>query len=87
MSNGYIEVAGQRFGISSRGPGGEALPPNQIAIFEVRPAGESLPPDTPMCGTNTAGWIRPAPPGDGFDPRTPPIRNLRQIQLAVRMTW
>ncbi|MCW5775605.1 MAG: hypothetical protein KIS87_04050 [Phycisphaeraceae bacterium] len=48
-SNGYIEVAGERFGISSRLPGGGVTRAGEVAVFAVRPGGSILPPGVEYC--------------------------------------
>ncbi|GIK20421.1 MAG: hypothetical protein DYG93_04580 [Leptolyngbya sp. PLA2] len=48
-ANGYLEVAGERFGVSSRLPGGGATRPGEVSVFAVRPGGTLLPPGVEFC--------------------------------------
>jgi len=77
LTNGVIDLGkgSARYGVSSRGPGGRALPSGMVSVFAAAAGGPN-----PMMVCSVIDTGEPVLPGGGD---SEPVKGLRQIQLAV----
>jgi hypothetical protein len=78
LTNGVIDLGPGygRFGVSSRGHGGEPMPPGQLLVFEARGTGAN---PIPYCNVIRPDRGEDGPGGGENEPR----RGLKQLQLAI----
>ncbi|MCL4742029.1 MAG: hypothetical protein KJZ54_07480 [Phycisphaerales bacterium] len=83
-ANGYVEATGERFGVSSRLPGGGATRAGEVGVFAVRPGGTLLPPGVEFCRV-VRHDEEPAPDTRGAPDQ--PTNLYRVIELAIETDY